>query len=223
MARLYNYIKESGINDPLPPGLPKEVYEEWNFLKEKLPTIKRQCSAWIKELRGYPLFRGYNVGIRDKNVMLKKVRTDRKPVDMKIEDQKILDEVFRKKFGWNPRSEGMFCTPDWAIAGGYGKPGLVLVPGSYKYVWSENVQDLYGRVKRETDVHDGKLTTEIAEKLVNLYTDKDLTRAARMSGYYEITVKCNEYWVISIWLLQMVGYGQKNNPESAARDFLREL
>ena len=54
-----------------------------------------------------------------------------------------LNTAFSKKYGWSPRKEGIFCTGDSSQASMYGHPHIIFPTGRYKYIWSDEYQDLY--------------------------------------------------------------------------------
>lgn len=74
-----------------------------------------------------------------------KVRKDRKPLDTPLEVHKEFDKIFTKNFGWPARSSGLLTTGDKTVAGSYGNAYQVFPIGKFRFLWSSNVHDLYGR------------------------------------------------------------------------------
>ena len=184
--RLENYLAEEYLE-------PNEEDDFRNFVK----TIKSNCKKWLQATDYRPLYRGNRDMIK---FGVKKVRKSRKAVDMDRANQQQLDKLFKKKFGWSPRSEGMFCVPDESIASTYGRLGLVFVPGNFKYIWSPEVQDLYGRLRTIHDklgMEKGDLIPEEeSQKLVDMFQDTKLSFALSFP-YSEIMVKCDKYYYIN--------------------------
>ncbi|CAG7580755.1 MAG: hypothetical protein SLAVMIC_00545 [uncultured marine phage] len=73
----------------------------------------------------------------------KTVRSNRRSADMPEEVNDYFDQSFIKYFDFYPRSNGAFCTGSRRMADGYGTPYLVFPIGEYKYIWSQQVSDLY--------------------------------------------------------------------------------
>jgi hypothetical protein len=111
--------------------------------------LTKDCMPFLKELkksnspRDKFFYRGFHGGNLYSEIDKKKVRTNRNPMDTPQAIHDILNKSFKKKFGWNVRGEGSFATSDKERAGGYGTPFLFFPVGKYKYVWSEEVSDLY--------------------------------------------------------------------------------
>lgn len=189
----------------------KEVEQHFKDRKELrdvwVPKIKKECQKWLKETDYHPLWRGYS-GSKDLDV--KKVRQNRKPKDMDKTTSELLDKLFQKKFGWKPRSQGMFCIPEWSMAQTYGKPGIVFVPGNFKYIWSDDIQDLYGRIRRIQDTAEYPISEGRLQELVDKYTDKNLKKIFYVGFWPEVMVKCNKYYFVS---KQIIEWEYGNVPE----------
>jgi hypothetical protein len=81
--------------------------------------------------------------------IVKKVHKYRTPTDTPEEIQKWIDDEFEKKFGWRPRSQGVFASA--SVFGAY-NPRFIFFPiGKYKYIWSPEVQDFFGKLD---DIYD---------------------------------------------------------------------
>ncbi len=141
------------------------------------------------------------------------VRKDRRPRDMPAELHYDLDDAFKKKFGWNVRSSGVFTTGDKIQTNDYGDPYIFIPLGSYKFVWCNKIKDLfmaYDNVFREIGM--SKIDYEylryvinsnspeeekddryydLIEDIVKLYTDKNIKKAILSKN--EIVFSCNSY------------------------------
>lgn len=87
------------------------------------------------------LYRGSEKRIKDYLYVVP--RTNRKPIGMSIKAQEMLDKIFLKRFGWKPRSEGVFVTGYYRNAALFGKP-YIFIPenDNYKFVWSPKIEDI---------------------------------------------------------------------------------
>lgn len=74
---------------------------------------------------------------------VKTPRSDRRPMNMGAVASKGLDQLFQQKFGWKPRSEGVFTSSVEEGARGYGKVCLFFPIGPYKYLFTKNMVDSY--------------------------------------------------------------------------------
>lgn len=123
--------------------------ELWNSVE----IIKKKCKPYIQEMRRirakHFFYRG-SVHTFSDFIKEIKPRKNRQPKDMIIELQELLDEKFNKKFGWRPRSEGVFATYSDRTATEYGSETYIFFPvGKYKYLYSPEVDDLYTETETE--------------------------------------------------------------------------
>jgi len=171
--RLTQYITESKEQD----------------ISKFIKNVKKDCKPWlsaIKNCTNKVIYRGYVGKFIDK----KNVRTDRKPKDMPPALHKELDSIFYEKFGWKPRSEGLFVSPHIYVGATYGNSGGVCFPtGKFKFVWNPDVHDLFAMIQRH---HDGEST--VGDYILEGYRDKDICRA--LSTMTEIMIKCKSYHII---------------------------
>ena len=134
------------------------------YLSEKEETladvIQEFCGPYLKESeRNGVLLRGItnigaphgeaNVDGRKTPYWIKKVRKDRAPKSTPPDVQVVLDEWFEAKFGWKARAEGMFCVgyPGQNTAQQYGDSLCLVFPmNEFKYVWSEETEDLWDNI-----------------------------------------------------------------------------
>jgi hypothetical protein len=113
--------------------------------------LTKDCSIFLKELKKikskHLLYRGYKKELFD----FKKIKTrkDRRPKDMSEEIYNEFNIEFKHKFGWKPRSEGVFATSNISEAGSYGTIFLFFPVGKYKFIWSETIKDLFYEIENE--------------------------------------------------------------------------
>ena len=128
---------------------------------------------------------------------IKTVRQDRKPLDLDPVTHNVVGSVFKERFKWNPRTEGVFAfgeevnLPDLKA---YGEPCVIFPVGEIKYVWSKYVEDLYSDMlgsmedSREETVRQWIINSE--------YRDTGLDDAVARSN--EIMIKCDKYLAFPI-------------------------
>jgi len=120
-----------------------------NEYTEIINTIYRDCRPFIKELtkgkyNGDLLYSGRRKG---GDIIKSAVRSDRTPSDTPLEYHKKLDELFKKKVGFNARSNVLFCTGSVSQALDYSNKVYIIFPiGKYKYTWSPVIKDLYDQL-----------------------------------------------------------------------------
>jgi hypothetical protein len=68
---------------------------------------------------------------------------NRKPRDTPKQIHNILDNVLFEKFGWYPRSTGVFAFESINLVRQYGEPYMIFPVNGYKYIWSPDINDFY--------------------------------------------------------------------------------
>ena len=168
---------------------------EWPKVKKQL---RKDCGPWLNAIKGCyykAAFRGVsNVDITKDLAIIKAVRQNRKPLDTRRGAHDALDRGFEKAFGWKPRSQAMFIINDYSVAQAYGTPYLVFPVGKFRFLWSDDISDLYGGIQRHPDVVDIDPLISAAA-LKKLYSEDDLCGALKSGG--EIMVGCKYYRAIS--------------------------
>lgn len=134
--RYRQYLNET-INDKVTLQIGVEV-----VYKHCMPFIKDLISGGFDYLQKNDdlLYSGRN---KNKNVFVQHTRTNRKPVDMDYDLYLIYDKLFYKKFGIKGRSNAIFCSGDISVVSSYGAPYIIFPAGKYKFLWSDQIKDLY--------------------------------------------------------------------------------
>ena len=117
-----------------------------------IQSLNKDCMEFIQELRKSgknPLWRGTNKS-RTKSIVKVTPRQDRYPKDMPEFMHDMIDEQFKAKFGWKPRSTGVFVTGRKSDAGSYGATYMFFPVGKYSYLYNPDVSDLYSEVDGES-------------------------------------------------------------------------
>lgn len=178
---------------------------------ELVDTITKGCSQWLKESNGIPVYRGI-VNPPKTGVDKLMPRTDRRPRDTNIDLHMAIDEGLNDRFGWKPRSEGVFVTGDIKRANKYGFEHVIFPVNGYKYIWSPKVDDLYVALTRidnpllgvvdkflyifadDSDKSAEWLQSKQVQGAVKSYRDTDLVKAIKSKN--EIIVKCESYYIV---------------------------
>ena len=119
MSRLQNYIKEAVSVES------QELFQD----------IKDECGPFLKEYNKGFLWRGTKHKVKDRKYF--KSRIERNPRDTPDELHNLLNDEFKKEFGWKVRN-GIFVTPSERDAWYYGENrAYMFFPiGEYKYCFS---------------------------------------------------------------------------------------
>lgn len=176
---------------------------------DTIETIRDNCSQWLQESKGNAVYRGSDNII--KTYRLGYPRTDRRPRDS---DQWIHDEMdngLEAKYGWKPRSEGLFVTGDKSQASKYGYEYIVLPFNGYKYTWSPKIKDLFFALYSfsspmltgidkflslfiKDEYYDEYVKQRGVANAIKTYKDTNLTKAIDSGN--EIIIKCKAYYMM---------------------------
>lgn len=189
--------------------------------------LERDCGPFLKQSKKQGLlYRGIKGSFSNKGTTaegikyaIKEVRTDRKPLHTTESHHEIIDAWFKKKFGFNARSESMFCFGDVGSdnIAQYGKKYIVFPIGDFKYVWSSEVRDLWQdfdnqNVRDESDI-------------IDLLNDSEYTKAGlgtAVSSNNEIMIKCEKYYAFPMSadkkIRNLLGMSTRN--KGSLEDFL---
>jgi len=186
--------------------------------------VKRDCSKFLKEIKQSKRFvyRGISgVG----KMGIKTPRPDREPKDMSLAGHNYLGKLFKKYHGWNARKEGVFCFGDVGDASSYGDTYIVFPVDGYKYLWSDDIRDLYSCVEedrglkykgyyvnycilwnenalfdfmKDYDDEDDILFKADNELniLIKNYSNNNLNKYLTGYSNYELVLKCKKYYYI---------------------------
>jgi hypothetical protein len=108
------------------------------------PFLKMMAKEGIKR----PLYRGINADYGHE-VMIKKVRKNRRPTDTDTRLHNLLSAAFTSVFGWSARSQGVFATGHDHDAYSYGKVYAIFPIGNFKFIYSKNIGDLFSKYDAE--------------------------------------------------------------------------
>jgi hypothetical protein len=126
-----------------------------NYLieEEKLYSyldIQKDCKPYLSELKSSKnVLMRLSLNYKFDTIVKYALKKDREPVDTPVELHDIMNDFLKKKFGWSPRSNGLFT---WLMTKSklknlphtYNKkPVLVFPIGNYKTVYNPTIEDIY--------------------------------------------------------------------------------
>jgi hypothetical protein len=128
-------------------------------------------------------------------------RTDRKPLDTPKLLHDYLNKLFKEKFGWEPRTEGVMTSSRPRSL--YGKVYYFFPADGFKFIHSTDVNDLYTDLGDllDMDFHDidytnSKITSKIKKVIDTYQQNENFQTVYRHSA--EIMWKCKFYYILSI-------------------------
>lgn len=122
------------------------INEESNISKE---DILSNCSEIISIYSKKKLFFYRGIKHFGNDIISRTPRTDRKPKDMPKKSHLIFNECLYNRFGWRPRTEGVFATNSPQLSKEYGKTFVFFPFNGFKYVWSPLIEDAYEYANRD--------------------------------------------------------------------------
>uniref|UniRef100_A0A6M3IR11 Uncharacterized protein n=2 Tax=viral metagenome TaxID=1070528 RepID=A0A6M3IR11_9ZZZZ len=155
--RLIRYINEESDNYPVISNLHIFTDDMVEYFHDREYQIEKDAKFYFTSMKGTHkhskfLFRGSDKKTNYFDNF--KSRIDRNPKDMPVDIHNDFDFLFRKKFGWKARSEGIFATSKYNDADNYGSFCYIFIPiGNFKFIWSKKVNDLYSKVNDSILVH----------------------------------------------------------------------
>ncbi len=176
--------------------------------------LHKNCSDYFKYIRyGVKSFRGTK-----KNISIYKKftpRTDRTSLSTPKHTHKYLNKLFKEKFGWNVRSEGVFVSSYLDAIYQYGEPYYFYPSNGFKVIYSNNITDLYLDIKYE---HSGKFSDllskdyllskdpfdkdnikKLSDELMSYFNTggpQDINKA--LQTFNEVVFKCKFYYLVDL-------------------------
>ena len=140
--------------------------KEWDYNPDEMVTlIKKNCKPFLRASKRF-IFRGiYSDEVKSDGYQERTSRKDRNPRNTQIHVHAAWDQYFFEKFGWKPRSEGVFATGSYETADDYGNGAIFFPIGRFEYIFSKKVVDIY-------DYH-GEISGTLESFFVNDDGDED--------------------------------------------------
>jgi len=190
-----------------------EAEDSQTVINETIALLRKDCGPFLKDLskaeRGKFVYRGIKRALKtgsDTLVEKFKPRKDRWPTDIPQEIHEYTNKELKAKFGWFPRTEGVFASSSFMVAANFGIPMLFFPIGKYKYVFSPNVGDFLGALEREGVIyHSGNKWTvdrsydretreDRIDDILDRYSNKFLWGGINSDA--ELIFNCKGYYLI---------------------------
>lgn len=177
--------------------------------------IEKNCKVYLGSTKGlkYLLLRDFESNrVFNKDLEVIKSRTDRRPKDTPMHIHEKINEMFRKKFGWDVRN-GVFCEGEWcSFRKDNGFQRFIFPVDGFKFVWSPSVGDFF------IDVYKYKIKNVSykepnIDEILNDYVKscKNTNLKDAINSRNEISLLCKEYYAVSYQLLRNINYVLKMN------------
>lgn len=166
----------SQLNDPDALSHPMEA------LTDLAKFIKHNCSQWMKQSGGTPVYRGYTNrrqgGYKwrpQDSIMIAPVRGDRKPMDSSPKFHDYMNAEIQKLGLVANRSNSAFVTGDRHVAENFGDLYIAIPIGDFKYTWSPEIDDPANQAAGTSDGMPLTLTNPIKDLFDSLGTNRDVS------------------------------------------------
>jgi len=174
-------------------------------VKNTLIKIKKFCKPYLQQnkepLDGNALYRGLGTSTAD--ALTKSVQVDKRPpMTTPLVVHNAVNDYFISEFG-EPFRNSIFCTGNRRRAKGYGNLYVIFPIGSFDYLWSPKVIDLFYywqniNFKLKGEDEDNP-TNETINGFINHlkmcgYTASGLDNA--IDSNREIMIRCHQYYAI---------------------------
>lgn len=199
--------------------------EEKSFItKKQIRAMYEDCLPYFEEINfnfDFKLYRGVkrNALIASTQEIAQDVytmilRKNRLPTDTPLNVHEITDDWMLKKFGERFRSNALFCTPEKLQSMNYGEPFIVLPIGSFSYLWSNKVKDLFHTFNKERIEKDGKeksvnelghfisdvgedISKEIQNEIIKVLINQEYQTENLISNENnEVMLACEKFYII---------------------------
>jgi hypothetical protein len=187
--------------------------EEENNIEEIYKILNKDCKKYLNYVKKANndafksfLFRGVDFGKVSSSQNYKKIKSkkiSRKPRYINTELHEILNKLLYEKFGWKPRTEGIF-TGNYYIAQSFAKAKCFMFApvGNFQYIWRKHIYVLYDYY---SDIYYSNYSSDFfikeLKKELDKYSDENLHEAFNKHEM-ECIVKCDYYYLVSLSFLR---------------------
>jgi hypothetical protein len=192
-----------------------EEVSKFDLTDKQKDLLFKNCKPFLKDVKkrlkntNHFLYRGITDS-RGMPWIEKNVRQDRRPLDSEQQWHDDFGAGFKRKFGVNARSQGLFT--EMIKSYQYGSPYIVIPKGSYYCIWSDTIQDAaewapdaiyqYGESGSYGESSVQKSIDKHVDKLMKTYhkgsVDKAIAGVESSKGGYrtEVTIICKSYYAV---------------------------
>lgn len=135
MKKYLTYIKE--IYDP---EISDYTIEDGLTLDIVFDDIYRDCGDYLKLISEQLLWRGM---FRDDEFGEMYPIENRNPRDTPKLINSMFNDILYDKFGWYPRTDGVFAFQKPGSASNYGYSYMIFPVDGFEYIWAPNITDFY--------------------------------------------------------------------------------
>ena len=186
MISFKQFLAEDDASSVTPLEAAKYVVEHCqDFLKEINFNISHNEN--YARISSPMLYRGMGNFALNKGYVLSGARP-RTPIDSSKDLTETLDEYFKKRFGYEYRKKGVFCSGSGGFAGNYGNVFLIFPTDGFDAIWSEEIEDAYTaldyRKNGETPVFARRICLAMNED--NPFANEELGEDDQWKEWYRI-------------------------------------
>jgi hypothetical protein len=199
-----------------------------------ISLLDKNCKPFLKEMKA-----GKNFLLRlspkyavKMDIIVSTIRKNRKPTDTPIHIHNEMDDMLKNKFGWKPRSEGLFTwiskrkgSKDKFWIHNLNRARLVFPVGAYKYVYSPTIRDVYNVYERfqetadysDLDYRDSKRKVNKIDKKIDdnfldwfwekglpSYTNRDFAKVPLIRDNIELMLSAPVVYLLSPELIPLL-------------------
>jgi hypothetical protein len=199
-----------------------------------ISLLDKNCKPFIKELQSGKNFlvrMGPKYAVKQ-DIIVTSPRKNRRPTDSPQHIHEEMDDMLKSKFGWKPRSEGLFA---WIVqrkgsssfwTSNWRSSRLVFPVGSYKYVYSPEIKDVYNKYENfqsnvassfDVDPDDVDKETDMRfldwfwEDALKTYTNKDFAKINVSKIDIEIMISSSVIYLLDPELIPLLNDEYKLN------------
>lgn len=220
--RLRNYIAEEQI---VSTKFAQERDKIFNNIRKNCSQILDIYKTTINRsaLKGGLLYRGLKKKVKMGEVKTGRLEKGRIPKDTPVVVHNWLNEQFKKRFGWSVR-DGVPVTTAYGQAQGYGEVYIFFPFNGFKYVYSDEVLDLYTDLPGIADadpwtfdLHEWQLMyKDEIDEIIDSYTNKGLEKLlSKNSSIFgsskEIMFNTSKYYLMSYTMVNYIGVEEFDN------------
>ena len=175
-------------------------------IQEALELAHTNSKPYLKQIvkKGGVTQFMYSGRTHNANSFTRVVQKEREPLDTPKIIHMMLDRLFKKKWGYNARSQTIFCTGSQVQAELYGNSFLIFPYGNFKFLWHQKAKDLYNYLKWKIVFDIDTSSVEGADelekrvtKVVAEYKNSGLQRAIKTG--HEIMIHTKEYLALDVY------------------------
>ncbi len=128
-----------------------DIYSECGeYLNDLKKQLKHQKYKKLESSKYHMLYRGMMFIDDDFGVMYP--IENRKTIDTPKFISEKFNELLYDKFGWYPRTEGVFAFQKLGSSSNYGESYMIFPVDGFEYIWSPNISDFYIEFKRKNNL-----------------------------------------------------------------------